>query len=174
MDVAGQNLSRDLEIRFLPVTSPEAAARGAKKAPALVINQKYVVEGVPTAEEIAELIERARPTRVGLIFTHPPVGGEQAENVLQIGLASLATGDEVDLFLISDGVWAARRTLGGRVGELLAAFQSAGGRVYISGEHSRAGGLSADQVRAGAEIAPDGLDRLIDLVMDQWDRVVVL
>jgi sulfur relay (sulfurtransferase) complex TusBCD TusD component (DsrE family) len=174
VDVAAKNLNRDLEIRFLPVASPEVAERGVKKAPALVINRKYVVEGAPTVEEIAELIERARPIRVGLILTRPPVSEEDAENALQTGLSSLATGDEVDLFLLSDGVWAARKGLGGRVGELLTAFQSAGGRVHVSGEHLRAGGLAAEQLRPGVEIAPDGLDRLVDLVMEEWDRVVVL
>jgi len=163
-----------LEIRFLPIASPAVAERGVQKAPALVINRKYVVEGVPTVEEIAELIKRARPIRLGLILTRPPVSEEDAENALQIGLASLATGDEVDLFLFSDGVWAARKGLDGRVGDLLAAFQSVGGRVHISGEHLRACGLAAGQLRPDVEIAPDGLDRLVDLVMEEWDRVVVL
>ena len=174
MDVAAETLDRDLEIRFLPVGSPEAQVRGAEIAPALVINQKFIVEGVPDQAEIAELIRRARPTRLGIILTRPPAGDEDAENALAMGLASLAVGDIVDLFLISDGVWTARRCLRGPVAQALAQFQTSGGRVYASEEHLRAGGMGPQALVDGVEVTPHPIDRLVDLVMDEWDKVVVL
>lgn len=173
MDVAAETLDRNLEIRFLPVGSPEAQARGAEIAPALVINQKFIVEGVPDQAEIADLISRARPTRLGIILTRPPASDEDAENALAMGLASLAVGDVVDLFLISDGVWTAKQGLRGPVAHALARFQSAGGQVYASEEHLRAAGMGPQAMVDGVEIAAEPIDSLVDLVMDEWDKVVV-
>lgn len=92
-----------------------------------MINRKFIVEGVPSKEDIQELIGRARPAKLGIILTKAPYGDEDAENALQMGLESLALGDEVDLFLLSDGVWVAKEGLGGLIGQRLTKFTGAGG-----------------------------------------------
>lgn len=138
-----------------------------------MINRKFIVEGVPSKEDIQELIGRARPAKLGIILTKAPYGDEDAENALQMGLESLALGDEVDLFLLSDGVWVAKEGLGGLIGQRLTKFTGAGGEVYISSEHLKAGGLNPTGLSVEVEIAEDPFDRLVDLVMDEWDRVIV-
>ncbi len=170
MNVAGEMLTEDVEIRFLPVSSHEAASLGAKSAPALVVNRRMVVQGVPSVEEIRALLEKARPVTLGIILTKSPQGAEDAENALEAATAALATGDRVALFLLSDGVWLARRgALSGR----LEGFLSDGGEVYVSGEHIKAAGLEPEKLAAGAAVAGDAFDCLVDLVMDEWDRVLV-
>jgi sulfur relay (sulfurtransferase) DsrF/TusC family protein len=138
-----------------------------------VINRKFIVEGVPSKEDIEELISRARPAKVGIILTKAPYGDEDAENALQIGLESLALGDEVGLFLLSDGIWVAKEGLGGLVGQRLTEFKGAGGKAYVSGEHLIAGGLDPTGLSVEAEIVEDPFDRLVDLVMDEWEKVIV-
>lgn len=160
-------------MRFLALHSGEADERGVEVAPALVINKKFVVEGVPTKEDIQELISRARPAKVGIILTKAPYGDEDAENALLIGLESLALGDEVGLFLLSDGVWVAKDGLGGPIGLGLTKFTGTGGKVYVSSEHLKAGGLVPTGLSVEAEIVEDPYDRLVDLVMDEWEKVVV-
>lgn len=163
-------LGEDVEVRFLPLYSPEADALGAELAPALVVNRRTLVEGVPTVEEIRALIARARPTKVGIILTKAPQGSEDAENALEAGLAALAAGDQAALFLLSDGVWVARK---GAMGLKLADFLGLGGEVYVSGEHLKAGGLAREKLVEGVEVANGAFDRLVDLVMDEWDKVIV-
>jgi len=163
-------LGEDLEVRFLPLYSPEAEALGAELAPALVVNRRKLVEGVPSVEEIKEALEKARPIRLGIILTKAPQGSEDAENALLAGLAALEVGDEASLFLLSDGVWAARKeAMAGK----LPAFMSKGGEVCVSGEHMRAAGLPPEKLVEQAQVANDAFDQLVDLVMDQWDRVMV-
>ena len=170
MDVAREMVMEDVEVRFLPLYSPEAEALGAELAPALVVNRRKLVEGVPTIEEIRALIDKARPVRLGIILTKAPQGSEDAENAVETGLAALAGGDEASLFLLSDGVWAARKeAMAGK----LAAFLGRGGEVFVSGEHMRAAGLAADKLLGQAKVANDAFDHLVDLVMDEWDRVIV-
>ncbi|MDP2726981.1 MAG: DsrE family protein [Dehalococcoidia bacterium] len=170
MDVAGEMLGENLEVRFLALYSPEAVALGAELAPALVVNRRTLVEGVPSVEEIKALLEKARPVRLGIILTKAPQGSEDAENALEAGLAALDAGDEASLFLLSDGVWAARKdAMAGR----LPSFVGKGGKVLVSGEHMKAAGLAGDKLVEQAQVANDVFDDLVDLVMGQWDRVIV-
>lgn len=163
-------LGEDLEVRFLPLYSPEAEALGAELAPALVVNRRTLVEGVPSVDEIETLIQKARPIRLGIILTKAPHGSEDAENAIEAGLSALAGGDEASLFLLSDGVWAARKeAMAGK----LPSFVSKGGKVFVSGEHMKAAGLGVDKLVEQAKVANDAFDHLVDLVMDQWDRVIV-
>ncbi len=160
----------NLEVRFLPLYSPEAEALGAELAPALVVNRRKLVEGVPSVDEIKEALEKARPIRLGIILTKAPLGSEDAENALAAGMAALDAGDQASLFLLSDGVWAARKLA---MAWSLPCFMDKGGKVFVSGEHMKAAGLAEDKLVEQAQVANDAFDQLVDLVMDQWDRVMV-
>lgn len=170
VDVAGGMIEDDLELRFLPLRSPEADALGAKAAPALVVNRRTRVEGVPSLEEIKSLILKAGPIRLGIILTKAPQGSEDAESAIAAGLAALDAGDDASLFLLSDGVWAARK---GAAGGKLEAFLGQGGEVFVSGEHIKAAGLAPEKLVPAAKVADDALDQLVDLIMGQWDKVIV-
>lgn len=168
------HVDKDIEVRFLPLDSPEAEARGVELAPCLVVNKRTIVEGVPGPEEIARLIEEATPTSLGVVLTRGPYSSGGAEDALELALAAQEAGDGVALFLISDAVWLARQ---GQEGPLLArlrAFQQAGGEVLVSGEHLQAAGLSPQALVEGATVLPDPYDALVDQVMERWDRVVVI
>ncbi len=167
-------MAEDVEVRFLPLYSPEADALGAELAPALVINRKRLVEGIPSVEEIKALIQESLPTRLGIILTKAPVGSEHADNALTLGLQALAEGGEAAIFCLSDGVWLAKRSLAGSPDGRLVQFLAQGGKVCASGEHLRAAGLSATQLWDRVEVAEDGYDRLVDLIMEEWDKVVAL
>lgn len=124
---------------------------------------------MPSVEEIKEALDKAHPVRLGIILTKAPQGSEDAENALAAGLASLDAGDEASLFLLSDGVWAARK--GAMAG--LPSFVSRGGKVFVSSEHMKAAGLASDTLVEQSKVANEAFDHLVDLVMGQWDRVIV-
>ncbi|MEE9202978.1 MAG: thioredoxin family protein [Dehalococcoidia bacterium] len=168
------NVESDIEVRFLPLDSPEAEARGVELAPCLVVNGRTIVEGVPGPEEIARLIEEAVPTTLGIILTRGPYSSGGAEDAVGLALASQEAGDRVGLFLISDGVWLAHRGQEGPLLGSLVAFQGAGGEVLVSGEHLQAAGLSPQALVEGATVLPDPYDALVDRVMEHWDRVIIL
>lgn len=167
------NVDKDIEVKFLPLSAPEADQRGVEIAPALVVNRRMVVEGVPGSQEIMELIEKSLPKALGVILTKGPYGGEDAENALDVALEAQEMGDPVGLFLLSDGVWAAKKGQQGPLAQKLGDFLARGGEVTVSGEHLEAAGLTPDRLVPKAIIAPDPYDRLVDLVMDRWEKVVV-
>ncbi len=171
--VVASNLDKDIEVKFLPLSSPEAEERGVELAPALVVNRRTLVEGVPSPEEIAKLIENAAPASLGIILTKGPQSSEDCENALDVALSALEMDDRVGLFLISDGVWTAKKGLPEALARKLSDFQRGGGQLTVSGEHLEAAGLGPERLVDGVSIAPDPYDRLVDLVMEEWDKVVV-
>ena len=168
------NVDKDIEVHFLPLDSPEAEARGVELAPCLVVNGRTIVEGVPDPEEIARLIEEAVPTALGLVLTRGPYSSGGAEDVLELALSAQEAGDRVGLFLISDGVWLARKGQEGPLLGRLMAFLAAGGELLVSGEHLLAAGLSPDALVEGATVLPDPYEGLVDRVMDDWEKVIIL
>ncbi|MBI4494344.1 MAG: DsrE family protein [Chloroflexi bacterium] len=173
MDVVAEQLGHDFEVKFLPVYAcKESQELGVEVAPALAVNRKVIKEGVPSKEEILELVAQARPIRLGIVLTKAPAGSEDAENALEAGRQALLAGDTASLFLLSDGVWLAKRGQAGAVAEMLAEFLHLGGEVVACGEHLRAVGLGPDRLIERAAVAEDGLGRLVDLVMDEWDKVI--
>ncbi len=169
-----EQLGDDFDVKFLPVyASKEADELGIDVAPAIAVNRRIIKEGVPTKEEILDLIERAQPIKLGIILTKAPVGSEDAENALDAGRQALLAGDAASLFLLSDGVWLAKRGKANPVEEKLADFIRLGGEVVASGEHLKAVGLGPDRLIDKAIIAEDGLGSLVDLAMDDWDKVII-
>jgi len=159
-------------MRFLPLYSPEADALGAELAPALVVNRKNLVEGVPSVEEIKELVENSR-SRLGVLLMKAP-GGEEAENALTLALEALDQGNRADIFCLSDGVWLTKQGPKGPLEKRLPQFMGRGGKVWASGEHLKAAGLTKERLVPQVEVADDALGDLVDMIMDQWDKVVVL
>jgi len=174
VDVVSEQLGNDFEVKFLPVYGcKEADELGIDVAPAIAVNRRIIKEGVPTKEEILDLIERARPIKLGIVLTKAPVGSEDAENALDAGRQALTAGDGASLFLLSDGVWLAKRGKMNRVEDKLAGFIRLGGEVVVSGEHLKAAGQGSDRLVEQAIVAEDGLGHLVDLAMDDWDKVIV-
>jgi len=169
-----EQLGQDFEVKFLPVNAcRESEELAVGVAPAIVVNRRVVKEGVPTKEEILDLIERARPIKLGILLTKAPAGSEDAENALEAGRQALLAGDAASLFLLSDGVWLAKRGKVDPVEEKLAEFVKLGGEIVVCGEHLKAAGLGPDRLIDTAIIAEDGFDRLVDMVMDEWDKAIV-
>src|SRR3990172_12904339 len=166
-----EQLGIDFEVKFLPVYAcKEADELGVDVAPAIAVNRRIIKEGVPSKEEIVDLIERARSIRLGIVLTKAPVGSEDAENALEAGRQALLAGDAASLFLLSDGVWLAKQGKADPMEEKLSEFIKLGGEVVACGEHLKAAGLGRDRLVEGTTVAEDGLGRLVDLVMDAWDK----
>ena len=61
----------------------------------------------------------------------------------------------------------------GDVSEKLEEVMVSGGKVYISGEHALAAGFPRERAIAGAKFVEDAYDEMIDLVMEEWDKVII-
>lgn len=171
MNVLRERLTDTVTLRFLPVDSPEARALGVERAPALVVNGRKIQYGVPTPEEIVALLEETGPQKIGVILTKSPWAGDDAAKALLTVRAALEDGNAAALFLLSDGVLAAR--VGNSLAGEIAGFLADGGEVLASEEHLRAAGTGLESLLPGVEVVNDPYDALVDVVLGNWDRVVV-
>lgn len=166
---------KEIEVRFLPLSSPEAGERGVDIAPCLVLNRRQIIEGLPSPQEIVSLIERARQgVRLGVVLTRGPYSGGEAGAALSLAQEALKRGDGVSLFLLSDGVWLAKGGQDSPLPSQLSQLLAGGGEVLVSGEHLQAAGIAQDGLVPGVTVIADPIDGLVERVMERWDRVVVL
>lgn len=164
----------EIEVKLLSIKSEEAKEKGIGSAPAMLVNSRAMVQGVPTKEGIRELMEKAKPGRLGIVITKSAYGSGEVENALSMGAEALGLGEGVDLFLLGDGVWLVRRGNSGVVSELFQRFVGAGGKVYVSEPHLKAGGLNLNEGAGNFELASDPYDVLVDLLMEKWDRAITV
>ena len=165
-------ISKDFEVHLLPFPSRITDERGIESAPSISINRKFKVYGVLSPEVIKGFIETTKPVLIGIIITKTPNANEDVENALAIGEKALNVGNQVELFLLSDGVWVGKR--GNTLTEQrMKNLIMDGCKVIASGTHLKACGLNKEKLVEGIHIADNPYDELVDLVMDRWDKVVI-
>jgi sulfur relay (sulfurtransferase) complex TusBCD TusD component (DsrE family) len=162
----------DFEVHIYPFPSRTAEERGIEGAPSICINRKLKVYGVVSPEEIKGLIEKAKPVKIGIIITKTPNANEDVENVLTLGEEALKAGNQVELFLLSDGVWVGKKG-NALAEERLINLINDGCKVKASRRHLKAFGLNKDKLVEGVNTSDDPYDELVDLVMEKWDKVVI-
>ena len=164
--------TKDFEVKLHPFPSRTAEERGIEGAPSICINHKLIAYGIISPEEIKDLIEKAKPIKLGIIVTKTPNSNEDVENVLALGEEALKVGNQVELFLLSDGVWVGKK--GNALTEKrLTTLINDGCKVKASRRHLKACGLNKEKIVEGIKISDDPYDELVDLVMEKWDKVVI-
>lgn len=116
------------------------------------------------------------PLKLGFILTRSPYEGDALSIILKAAFQALEKGDATSLFLLGDSIWLARKKASqkDKADSEVENFLRLGGRVVASGEHLQASGISIDEILPGVEVASDTYDRLVDLVMENWDKVVIV
>lgn len=106
---------------------------------------------------------------IGFILTRTPDESETNFLLLEAASKYLEKGDQVTIILMGDSVWLANKSRA-----VVESFTKKGGKLVVSGEHLRACGLSTDQILPVAEVATDTYDSVVELVMEKFDKVVMV
>ncbi|MFQ5761820.1 MAG: hypothetical protein ACE5PO_02180 [Candidatus Bathyarchaeia archaeon] len=120
------------------------------------------------------IVGSPKPLRIGLIIHRAPSAGDHMENMLRIADECLKTGCQVDVFALSDGVWLARMKWSKRIQTVLRNIVHRGGRIIVSESHLKAAGVGSKLPTGWMKLDGDPYWRLAGLVMDEWDRVIVI
>ncbi|MFQ6050972.1 MAG: DsrH/TusB family sulfur metabolism protein [Candidatus Hydrothermarchaeota archaeon] len=163
----------NITVKLLSFPSPEAEKRGIIKAPTSIFNGK-AIEGVLSPEEVIEIIDEIlgkKKNKIGIIITKPPFNNENIENALMLAVDLLKEENGAEIFLLSDGVWTAKK--GSQIEPLLKTFLEKGGEITASDPHLKANGLIKEMLMENIKITERPYDDLVDLIMEQWDRVLL-
>ena len=89
-----------------------------------------------------------------------------------MGEEALKIGNQVEVFLLSDGVWIGKQRDTATEKKLSDLIRD-GCKVNASRKHLKACGLNQEKLLDGINITNEPYDKLVDLVMERWDKVVI-
>ncbi|MCK5310028.1 MAG: DsrE family protein [Thermoplasmata archaeon] len=109
---------------------------------------------------------------MGIVIAHTAAVHEGANQAVNLGLEAMKRGKRVGFFLLSDGVFNAIRGSGDVAAGLGQAI-SGGGKVFLSEEHLLGAGIPGEKLIPGTETVKKAYEELVDLIMEDWDRVII-
>ena len=109
---------------------------------------------------------------LGIVIAHTAAVHEGAYQAVGLGLEAMKRGKRVGFFLLSDGVFNAIQGSGDVAAGLDQAI-SGGGKVFLSSEHVLAAGIPEGKLIPGTETLEKAYETLVDLIMEDWDRVII-
>ena len=110
----------------------------------------------------------------GFVITKGPAESGLAHNLLSVAEAAVKEGKSVDICLMSDGAWLAKRGQNNPAHSTLLRLLEEGAGVSVCREHLRASGIGEEELVEGLNLADKTFKVLVTKVMEEWDRVVVV
>jgi sulfur relay (sulfurtransferase) complex TusBCD TusD component (DsrE family) len=110
----------------------------------------------------------------GFIITKAPLESPKALGILQLAHKAITAGKTVGIFLISDGVWAAKDHQQNEAATIIPQLIQGGAQIIASGEHLDAAGISGDDIIKGIILSSKPYDDLVDHVMEHWRWVMTI
>ncbi|HID73471.1 MAG TPA: hypothetical protein EYP43_00305 [Thermoplasmata archaeon] len=111
---------------------------------------------------------------IGFVITKGPVETGIVEGILRAARHAQDAGRRVGVFLISDGVWLAKRGASNPASGLFRELIDGGAEISASGDHLMAAGIAEDDVIPGVTVTRRPYRTMVELVMESWGRVVVV
>ncbi|MDW7725997.1 MAG: DsrE family protein [Candidatus Methanoperedens sp.] len=105
-------------------------------------------------------------TSLLVVLSKDPYTTETPDLVLDIGLDATAKGSDVAIYLVEDGVTAARKS---EFGDKLAAAQAKGVRIFADDKAVLSRAMTGKMIN-GVEVKE--ISSLLDFIMDDYERVV--
>jgi sulfur relay protein TusB/DsrH len=110
----------------------------------------------------------------GVVISKPPLETGLVATILTMAQQVMNQRGSVSVFLISDGVWLAKKNQRNHVAELFKTLLQNGVNVTVSAEHLTAAGISENELYDGLHITKKTYSDLVDNVMEQWKKVVTI
>ena len=111
---------------------------------------------------------------IGFIITKAPFESKLGEKILDLANKGLKEGKTIGIFLISDGVWFAKKNIKNKIEKLVQNLVEKGVEITVSQDNLRAGGIDDSEIINGVTISEKPYSDLVDLVMEKWRRVLTI
>jgi sulfur relay protein TusB/DsrH len=107
----------------------------------------------------------------GIIIARTAAASENAISSLELAQDLLASGNQVGVFLIGDGIYLAKQGKTSAAA-LITTLIAKGAKVFASPEHLKASGLSKERLVSGIEVVEDTYKDLVEFVMERYEKVL--
>ena len=113
-------------------------------------------------------------TDIGFIITKAPLESSLTYSFLKIAKEAIVEGKTISIFLLSDGVWLAKKNQKNNVVELFKTFLEKKINITISKDHLDAAGIESTDLLHGVITTERPYSDLVDFVMEKCRRVMTL
>lgn len=120
------------------------------------------------------MVEIMTTKTLGIVITKTPTASDLVQNTLKLSHHAIDRGQEVTIFLLSDGVWLAKKNQTGPTSEELKALLSKKTSVVASRQHLKGAGITENELWGGITISDKPYHDLVENVMEHWDRVITI
>jgi predicted peroxiredoxin len=110
----------------------------------------------------------------GFVITKAPLELGTVHTTLRLAGTAVDSGRSVGLFLISDGVWLAKKDQANDVSRYFLGLIEKGAGVRVSSEHLKGAGIGEDELVDGVEVTGNTYKELVGTVMEEYGKVVVI
>jgi sulfur relay (sulfurtransferase) complex TusBCD TusD component (DsrE family) len=111
---------------------------------------------------------------LGFIITKAPFESTLGSGFLDLAKKTIENGKTVGLFLISDGVWFAKKNQKNNAIKILSNLIEKGAIITVSQDNLEAAGIENNELLDGVIISNKPYMDLVELVMEKWGRVMTI
>ena len=108
---------------------------------------------------------------LGFIITKAPYESTLGSGFLDLARKEIENGKKVGVFLISDGIWFAKKNQKNNVIKFLI---EKGAEITVSLDNLEAAGIDNTELIKGLTISDKPYDDLVELVMEKWNKVMTI
>lgn len=111
---------------------------------------------------------------IGFVLTKAPIESSLTYRFLSLAQNAIDKDKTIGLFLISDGVWLAKKNQNNKPHELLNKLLKNGAEVTVSKDHLMAAGIEDSDLINGVNVTEQPYADLVDHVMEKWNKVITI
>lgn len=111
---------------------------------------------------------------LGYVITKAPYESSLGANMLELAQKALKEGKSVGIFLISDGVWFAKKNTSTKTGKLFQTILEEGAEVTVSNDNLESAGIQPTELHKNIIISDKPYTDLVTQVMEKWRRVITI
>jgi len=111
---------------------------------------------------------------MGIIITKAPLESNLVTKFLDLAKKITNNGNKVEIFLISDGVWLAKKNQNNPPSKILNDLIKKSSKIFLSKEHLTAAGINDDELIENITLSENPYSDIVTLTMETWDKVITI
>jgi sulfur relay protein TusB/DsrH len=111
---------------------------------------------------------------LGFVISKSPHESTFGAGFFELAKEAFNNNKKVGIFLISDGVWFAKKNQKNKTSEILTTLIKKDASIYACSDNLEAAGIQKNELFDGIIISEEPYKDLVNLVMEKWKRVITI
>lgn len=111
---------------------------------------------------------------IGIIITKTPLESNLVTRFLNLAKELTINRNKIEIFLISDGVWLAKKNQSNPPSKILKDIIKNKSKIFVSKEHLTAAGIDNNELIKNITLSEKPYSDIVTLTMEKWDKVITI